>query len=58
MTWGSRLSGVRWQFRQTAFYEPAHDSEHDPLAGRVTHRLPGLESVGDDGQGDGGRGGC
>ena len=44
------------QLRQTAFYEPAHDSGHDPLTGWVTAANPrSLERVGDDGQRDGDR---
>jgi hypothetical protein len=27
------------QLRQTTFYEPAHDSGHDPLTGWVTARM-------------------
>jgi len=38
------------QLRQSTFYEPAHDSGYDPLAGWVTAADPRPERAGDDGQ--------
>lgn len=43
------------RLRQTVFYEPAHDSEHDPLTGWVMAAAPGLERAGHDGKVDGSR---
>jgi hypothetical protein len=40
------------QLRQTTFYEPAHDSGHDPLTGWVMAADPGPERIGDHGQRD------
>ena len=43
------------QLRQTVFFEPLHDSGHQPLTGWAAGPDLSLDRVGDDGQGDGNR---